>query len=258
MVTLNISLTEKFYENTDQPVLGDIDCRVPSGQFIALVGPSGTGKTTLLNMVAGLESSELGSILINRKPVIGQSDCKISYIFQQPRLMPWLTVAENLKLVAPDSSAEDREQMLCRVGLEDKSDVYPRKLSGGMQRRVSIARAFLTQPDLLLLDEPFVSLDQPTAENLKVLLEELWQEHKPTVLFVTHDLNEAIRLADRVLFLSKAPGSLLLDQSVDLLRPRCESIRSFLFWKKQLLENNPGLLEGEPPQAKPYVSEDCA
>lgn len=258
MVTLNLSVKNKNYVNSDEQVLGRIEARIPSGQFVALVGPSGTGKTTLLNMISGLEKCELGSVSIDFKAVTGRPDCKISYIFQQPRLMPWLTVVENLKLTAPECSSEEIERMLERVGLQGKSASYPRHLSGGMQKRVSIARAFLSKPELLLLDEPFVSLDFPTAENLKCILEELWQEHKPTVLFVTHDLDEAIRLSDRVLFLSQAPGSLIRDQKIDLNRPRAESTRAFLLWKKQLLENSPGLLEGKLEKLNQFVSEDCA
>lgn len=258
MVTLNLSVANKTYANSTEQVLGSIEARIPSGQFVALVGPSGTGKTTLLNMVSGLEKCDLGSVSIDFKPVISRPDCRISYIFQQPRLMPWLTVAENLKLTAPECSDAEIEGMLDRVGLQGKSASYPRHLSGGMQKRVSIARAFLSKPELLLLDEPFVSLDLPTAENLKCILEELWKEHKPTVLFVTHDLDEAIRLSDRVLFLSKAPGTLIRDQQVELPRPRAESTRAFLFWKKQLLENSPGLLEGKLENLKHCVSEDCA
>ncbi len=258
MVTLNLSVANKTYVNSTEQVLGSIEARIPNGQFVALVGPSGTGKTTLLNMISGLEKCELGSVSIDFKPVNSRPDCRISYIFQQPRLMPWLTVAENLKLTAPECSDEEIERMLQRVGLQGKSEKYPRKLSGGMQKRVSIARAFLGKPELLLLDEPFVSLDLPTAENLRCILEELWQEHKPTVLFVTHDLDEAIQLADRVLFLSQATGRLIRDQNVDLPRPRVESTRAFLFWKKQLLENSPGLLEGKLENLKPCLSEDCA
>lgn len=258
MVTLNLSVQNKSYASSAEQILGTIEARIPNGQFVALVGPSGTGKTTLLNMISGLEKSELGSVSIDFKPVNSRPDCRISYIFQQPRLMPWLTVAENLKLTAPECTDEEIEGMLQRVGLQGKSEKYPRKLSGGMRKRVSIARAFLGKPELLLLDEPFVSLDLPTAENLRCILEELWQEHKPTVLFVTHDLDEAILLADRVLFLSQAPGRLIRDQNVDLPRPRVESSRAFLFWKKQLLENSPGLLEGKLENLKRCLSEDCA
>lgn len=243
MVRLELALAEKRYANSQQTVLGAIRAQIPAGQFVALVGPSGTGKTTLLNMIAGLEASVAGSISVNDQPVIGrQPDCRLGYIFQQPRLMPWLTVFKNLQLTAPERSRTEIEQMLDRVGLQGKGEQYPRTLSGGMQKRVSIARAFLTEPELLLLDEPFVSLDQPTAEHLRGMLETLWLEHKPTVVFVTHDFDEAIRLADRVLFLSAAPGSLILDQQVELTRPRSDL--AVVEWKTRLLGEYPGLLSG--------------
>ena len=244
MVTLNISLLEKKYTGKDSAVLGKLECVIPSGQFVGIVGPSGAGKTTLLNMIANLEPLGVGQILLNNNPEFRHSDLSISYIFQQPRLMPWMTVYENLKLVAQNRTNEEINWMLARVGLENKANSYPRHLSGGMQRRVSIARAFLTNPDLLLLDEPFVSLDAPTAESLTLLLEELWFEHKPTVLFVTHHLEEAIRLSDRILFLSKSPGTLLLDKCVELYRPRSHQSPSVTEWKDSLLESNPGLLAG--------------
>jgi NitT/TauT family transport system ATP-binding protein len=246
MVRIDLSLEHKSYANTDQPVLKNIRASIPAGQFVALVGPSGTGKTTLLNMMAGLEETEANAISVDGKPINGQPACRMGYIFQQPRLMPWMTVMENLTLTAPEASAADIEGILQAVGLEGKQQEYPRTLSGGMQKRVSIARAFLTQPELLLLDEPFVSLDLPTAEHLRTMLETLWLAHQPTVVFVTHDLDEAIRLADRVLFLSAAPGSLLLDQPIELARPRTSP--ALARWKGRLLATYPGLLEGKLPE----------
>lgn len=243
MVNLEINVERKVYAASDQAVLGNIRVSIGAGQFVALVGPSGTGKTTLLNMVAGLESSDPGNIRIDGVEASGiETNRKIGYIFQQPRLMPWMTVMDNLRLTSPNASTQDIQQMLHKVGLEGKGGEYPRTLSGGMQKRVSIARAFLNQPELLLLDEPFVSLDQPTAEHLRGMLERLWLAYRPTVLFVTHDLNEAIQLADRVLFLSKAPGSLILDQEVELARPRLPEFVSA--WKQRLLASQAGLLQG--------------
>jgi len=246
MVRLDLSLEHKSYANTDQPVLKNIRASIPAGQFVALVGPSGTGKTTLLNMMAGLEETEAGAISVDGKPINGQPAGRMGYIFQQPRLMPWMTVQDNLTLTAPEASAADIERILQAVGLEGKQQEYPRTLSGGMQKRVSIARAFLTQPELLLLDEPFVSLDLPSAEHLRTMLETLWLAHRPTVVFVTHDLDEAIRLADRVLFLSAAPGSLLLDQPIELARPRTSP--ALAHWKDRLLATYPGLLKGKLPE----------
>jgi ABC-type nitrate/sulfonate/bicarbonate transport system ATPase subunit len=243
MLNLEINVERKAYAASDQAVLGNIRASIGAGQFVALVGPSGTGKTTLLNMVAGLESSDPGNIRIDGVEASGiETNRKIGYIFQQPRLMSWMTVMDNLRLTSPDASTQDIQQMLHKVGLEGKGGEYPRTLSGGMQKRVSIARAFLNQPELLLLDEPFVSLDQPTAEHLRSMLEHLWLAHRPTVIFVTHDLDEAIQLADRVLFLSKAPGSLMLDQDIEIARPRLpESVSA---WKQRLLASQAGLLQG--------------
>jgi len=188
-------------------------------------------------------SSDL-EIKFNGKPLVAKRACKIGYIFQQPRLMPWLSVAENLRLVKPDATESDIEAILTKVGLGGKSTLYPAHLSGGMQRRVSIARAFLTQPDLLLLDEPFVSLDAPNADKQRALLSELCVQHKPTVIFVTHDLNEAIQLADRILFLSQAPGKVILDKTVDIPRPRRSDDNRLQRWKDDLLRQYSGLLEG--------------
>lgn len=244
MVSLDISIQSKFYANCPEKVLGPLSFRVSPGEFVALVGPSGTGKSTLLNMVAGLENSAPNEIRVNSSPLVGKPSCKIGYIFQQPRLMPWLTVADNLRLVRPEADKSDIEAILAKVGLRGKSALYPKHLSGGMQRRVSIARAFLTEPDLLLLDEPFVSLDTPNANKLRSLLSELWIEQTPTVIFVTHDLNETIQLADRILFLSSAPGSVILDQLVDIPRPRSGDDIRLQHWKKNLLCQYSGLLEG--------------
>ncbi len=241
MVRLDLDLKQKYYASSQQAALGEIKASIPEGQFVALVGPSGTGKTTLLNMIAGLEPSEPGTIKVNGQSQ-AQTPCQLGYIFQQPRLLPWMTVEENLRLTAPEIARTDIDAMLDIVGLQGKGAEYPRKLSGGMQKRVSIARAFLAKPDLLLLDEPFVSLDQPTAQHLRGMLENLWQQQKPTVIFVTHDLDEAIQLADRVLFLSAAPGRLILDKAVELPRPR--GVIEVEEWKQALLVEHPNVLAG--------------
>lgn len=245
MVSLDLSIQSKVYPNSSEKVLEQLAFAVTEGEFVALVGPSGAGKSTLLNMIAGLEQSAPGEVLYNGLSITDRPPCKIGYIFQQPRLMPWLTVADNLRLVMPSVSDNQIEAILAKVGLSGKSDSYSKQLSGGMQRRVSIARAFLTQPDLLLLDEPFVSLDAPNANRLRDLLLALWKEHKPTVVFVTHDLNEAIQLADRILFLSSAPGRVVLDKEVDIPRPRLSEDSTLQQWKEQMLSEHSGLLEGD-------------
>ena len=212
-------------------VLEHIEFDLASGEFMAIVGPSGCGKTTILNMISGIEPSKSGSVILDGEPLNTQTSTRIGYIFQQPRLMPWLTVEQNLTL-------------LKSVGLEGKQDCYPRTLSGGMQRRVSIARAFLINPKLLLLDEPFNSLDAPTAARLRLLLMRFCQRHKCSVIFVTHDLQEAVYLADRILFLSQPPSRIVHQESVRIARPRTESGVDELSWQAALLAKYPNLLAG--------------
>lgn len=196
-------------------VFEDFRLSLPGRRFYAVVGPSGCGKTTLLNMVAGLDRAFEGSIGL---PAAPGSVPVLGYVFQAPRLLPWRTVAENLALVLHGRPDQDERVAgwLHEVGLDGQGSVYPSHLSGGMGRRVALARAFAVEPDLLLMDEPFVSLDEPTARNLRSLLVRILRAHPTTVLFVTHDLREAIMLADRLLFLSQPPARLLLDFPVEL------------------------------------------
>ena len=207
------------------------------GELLAIVGPSGAGKTTLLKIISGLERDFEGSVQL-------PADAKTSLMFQEPRLMPWLSVAGNLQLVAPQVELAQINEALQRVGLQGYANLFPSQLSGGMQRRVALLRAFLTQPQRLLLDEPFESLDQPTAEQLRAQLLGLWQLRKPTVLLVTHSLPEALALADRVLFLSSGPARIALDYTVPAARPRAlesDVVRSL---GQALLRQHPELLKG--------------
>lgn len=199
------------------PVLQDIDLTVRPGQFLCILGPSGCGKTTLLNIIAGLDRDFDGELEIARSgdsDASGRGSPKIGYVFQSPTLLPWRTVLENLRIVMNrDQIARNlAETLLDDMGLIEYRDAYPRNLSLGMSRRVSVARAFAVEPDLLLMDEPFVSLDEDTAANLQNLLLELWEARNPTIIFVTHDSREAIRLAQRILIMSRGPGRILADQ----------------------------------------------
>ncbi len=181
-------------------VIQDLALTVPAQGFLALFGPSGCGKTTLLNLIAGIDPDFEGEIGL-------PPPARIGYMFQEPRLLPWQTVEDNLRLVlgdAPDG-AQRIDAWLGEMGLADVRAVYPTRLSLGMARRVALARAFIVQPTLLLMDEPFVSLDEPTAERLRRLLLETLRAHPATVMFVTHNLREAIMLADRIALLSPAP-----------------------------------------------------
>lgn len=204
---------KKFGALAGQPeatVLGDIAFGLEAGLFAALVGPSGCGKTTLLNIIAGLDHAYQGKVEI--APREDGSPARVGYVFQNPRLLPWRTVRQNLELVLPaGSDGTPVDQILAAVGLSDFANAFPNRLSVGMSRRVAIARAFVVQPDVLLMDEPFVSLDEATAERMRALLVELWQRYRPTVLFVTHDLKEALALAQRMILLSPGPASILAE-----------------------------------------------
>jgi ABC-type nitrate/sulfonate/bicarbonate transport system ATPase subunit len=196
-------------------VIEHLRLEVPPNGFMALFGPSGCGKSTLLNLVAGLDPDFAGEIAL-------PEPARIGYVFQEPRLLPWLTVADNLKLVlADDPQSEAKIDLwLAEMGLADVRAVFPTRLSLGMARRVALARAFIIQPTLLLMDEPFVSLDEPTAERLRRLLLDTLRAHPATVLFVTHNLREAITLADRIALLAPAPTRVLREIEVPLARER--------------------------------------
>nr|WP_274389727.1 ATP-binding cassette domain-containing protein [Azospirillum doebereinerae] len=197
-------------------VFEDFRLTLPAGRFHAILGPSGCGKTTLLNIVAGLDRDFQGRVLLPRTE--GGPEPVLGYVFQNPLLLPWRTVAENLALVL--HGRPDRDERVARwlreVGLDGQGAVYPPRLSVGMSRRAALVRAFAVEPGLLLMDEAFASLDDATARPLRRLLTRILRAHPTTVLFVTHDLREAIALADRLLFLSRPPTRLLLDLPVGL------------------------------------------
>ena len=197
--------------------LADLALEVAAGEFVALVGPSGCGKTTFLNIVAGLDHDFTGEVRLAPRP--DGRPARVGYVFQEPRLLPWRTVYENIALVLPPHRADAVVMdMLKAVGLPQAQDLYPPQLSVGMSRRVAIARAFAIQPELLLMDEPFVSLDHDTVEQLRGLLLKLWHGRPTTVLFVTHDIREALVLADRLVLLSGGPGRVVADVPVSLAR----------------------------------------
>ncbi|HOQ09707.1 MAG TPA: ABC transporter ATP-binding protein [Syntrophomonadaceae bacterium] len=189
----------------DKKVLDNINLSICKSERAALIGPSGSGKTTLLRIISGLETPSQGTVQIHTR--------NIGYVFQEPRLIPWRTVEQNLLFVNPDAELED---ILAKLRLKDFKNHYPHQLSGGMKQRVNLARALITNPDLLILDEPFSSLDLPIKLEIinDVLLQ--WQERKFTMILVTHDLKEALLLADRIIILSSSPGRIIKDLTVDL------------------------------------------
>ena len=242
---IRISIERKAFESPPAVALQGLTLTVGPGEFVAIVGPSGAGKTTLLNIVAGLDRRYEGDV-VHAGGGNGTRDPRIAYVFQTPRLMPWLTALDNVCLVLPqeDGSVEAARGILVEVGLEGYEDAYPGQLSGGMRRRVALARAFSVKPALLLMDEPFASLDEPLAWRLRGGLHALWSRHRPTVLFVTHDLTEALSLADRVLFLSPRPGRVVWEQPVELPRPREREDPGVERLRAGLLARHPELLAG--------------
>jgi sulfonate transport system ATP-binding protein len=210
----------------DVVVLDGIDLDVAPGEFVALLGRSGTGKTTLLRALAGLDRGVDGDLQTGGTPAV---------VFQDPRLLPWRSVLANVALGLRDADPVTRaRRALAEVGLEGREDAWPRQLSGGQRQRVSLARALVREPDLMLLDEPFSALDALTRSSVQALVSDLWQRHRPAVLLVTHDVEEALVLADRVLLIED--GQLTYDAPFDLARPRRRDHPELVARRRELLE----------------------
>ncbi|MDR7035581.1 sulfonate transport system ATP-binding protein [Methylobacterium sp. BE186] len=217
---LTIADLSKTYADGTQ-ALANIDLEVPAGEIVALIGGSGCGKTTLLRLVAGLDRASAGQIRLDGEAITAPHP-GVGLVFQEPRLLPWLSVSDNVGFgLAHLTGGERRARVahaLERVGLAEHAGRWPRELSGGQQQRVSIARAFVANPRVLLLDEPFSALDAFTRRDLHRHLLALWEEVRPTVLIVTHDVGEAVALADRAVVMRPKPGR--LDDMVPLPLPR--------------------------------------
>ena len=206
--------------------LDNISFEIHPREFVCFIGPSGSGKTTFLRVLAGILKPSAGDVNF-----LYQHQQKIGMVFQQANLMPWRTVMQNIMLplelegTGDTKSQNKAREMIKLVGLKGFEDSYPRDLSGGMAQRVAIARALIHDPDLLLLDEPFASLDALTREHMWTELSNIWQAKQKTVIMVTHSINESLFLADRVMVLTKRPGKIKMDVEVDLPRPRTDDIR---------------------------------
>ncbi|WLD56725.1 ABC transporter ATP-binding protein [Salinispirillum sp. LH 10-3-1] len=225
----NVSLA---YDEGGPLAIEGISLSVAQNEFIAVVGPSGCGKSTLMKLVSGLSDPTEGYVYLGGRQIHGPQKC-IGMAFQASNLLPWRTTLQNvmlpLEIVQPYRSQlrrqrakfeEQARQLLARVGLAGNEDKFPWELSGGMQQRASICRALIHKPQLLMLDEPFGALDAFTREELWCMLQDLWQEEPFTVILVTHDLREAVFLADTVYVMSKGPGKLLARKHIDITRPR--------------------------------------
>jgi len=219
-------------------VLEDITLEVRDGEFVCLVGPSGCGKSTLLNIAGGFLAATKGEIRVDGQPVTGPDPRRI-FIFQENAVFPWLTVEDNIGFGVKRPSESEHRELVAHyielVGLTGFANAFPRELSGGMRQRVEIARALAAEPDVLFMDEPFGALDYLTRLRLRAELIEIWQRERRTVLFVTHDVEEAIQLADRIVVMGKRPARLRAIVPVASERPRdlddplCRALRDEIF-----------------------------
>ena len=204
-------------------VLDDVSADVAKGEFVCLVGPSGCGKSTMLNIVGGFLEATSGEVLVEGQPVHGPDPRRI-FVFQENGVFPWLTVQENIGFGLRGRRAEEGRKIIDHyiemVGLTGFDAAYPHELSGGMRQRVEIARALAANPDIIYMDEPFGALDFITRLKMRADLVRIWQQEKKTILFVTHDIEEAVQLADRVLIMSQRPATIQEVVEIDLPRPR--------------------------------------
>ncbi|MDR1482712.1 MAG: ABC transporter ATP-binding protein [Synergistaceae bacterium] len=237
-------------------VLERFDLDVNEGEFMSLLGPSGCGKSTFLNILAGLDKFDSGKITVDGEPLQEQSFNR-GIVFQGYALLPWRTVIQNLEVGLEIRHIEKKERRkiarhyLELVGLAAFENQYPHQLSGGMRQRVAIARVLAYHPDLLLMDEPFAALDAQTRENLQIELLRIWETDKKTILFVTHSIDEAILMSDRVAFMSSRPGHIREIISIDLPRPRTEDIRNSAEFAS-IRKNLWSMLQAEAQQIQSY------
>ena len=221
-------------------VLDGIHLDIEQGEFISIVGSSGCGKSTLLRLIAGLDQDYQGEILLNQIPIQG-TDLKRGLIFQEHRLLPWLTVSENIHLALEETglSRSEKEARVKEhieiVGLTGFENAYPHELSGGMSQRVAIARGLVNKPDILLLDEPFGALDAMTRSHLQAELQRIWQHEKITMILVTHDIEEAVYLGDRVIVMSARPGKIKEIIPIPLAHPRHKDSENLFNFRNQAL-----------------------
>ena len=238
MAAVQLRGVQKSYDGR-QAVIHGIDLDIRDGEFVVFVGPSGCGKSTLLELCAGLEPISGGAIRLDGEPVVGPN-AKVVMVFQEHSLFPWLTVEDNvifglrMKGMGIDERWRRGREVLERVKLVKFAKHYPHQLSGGMRQRVAIARALVGQPEFILMDEPFAALDFQTRVLMQQFLLEIWSGFRSTILFVTHQIDEAVLLADRVVVMSAAPGRVLEEVRIDLPRPRSMTDPAFNDYRVRL------------------------
>src|SRR3954471_9376352 len=227
----------KTYPNGVRAVDG-VSLDVNLGEIVAVVGGSGCGKSTLLRLTSGLDQPSQGRITLDGTAITAPHE-KIGIVFQEPRLLPWLTVADNVGVGLEDRPRDERRRRVAtqleRVALADKAGGWPRELSGGQAQRAALARALVTRPEVLLLDEPFSALDAFTRVDLQDHLLDLWADSKPTLVVVTHDVDEAVVLADRVVVMRPQPGRVFAEIAIDLERPRDRQSAAYDFAKRRVM-----------------------
>ena len=241
--SIAINDVNRIYTDSDGvkvEALKDIDLDIRPGEFISIIGPSGCGKTTLLRLIAGLDKPQSGELSIDGKRIT-DVDPERGYVFQQGGLFPWLMVENNIAYGLKarkiyKQKKNDIGKYISMVGLEGFERSYPHQISGGMAQRVAIARALINEPKALLLDEPMGALDSFTRSDLQDKLLELWQQNKTTMILVTHDIDEAIYLSDRIVIMTPRPGRISQIIDVDLPRPRHRGAPDFLTMRRQILE----------------------
>ncbi|MDO4261910.1 MAG: ABC transporter ATP-binding protein [Eubacteriales bacterium] len=240
---IRIEHVSKRFENPDGgsvTALNDVSLTVEAGSFVSLIGPSGCGKTTLLRAIAGLHPADEGVVLLDGKPV-GAAGADRGYVFQQANLFPWLNIRNNVAFGLKARGVYRQEQQevdrfLELVGLKDFAKSYPHQLSGGMCQRAALARALVGHPKVLLLDEPLGALDAFTRMNMQDVILELWRTYRMTMIMVTHDVDEAIYLSDRVVVMSARPARVEKTVEIELSRPRDRGQEDFLRYRKKILE----------------------
>jgi sulfonate transport system ATP-binding protein len=250
---LTIEALTKTYAN-GATALSGVSLAMEAGEIVALVGGSGCGKTTLLRLVAGLDRPSAGSVAVDGE-IVAAPNAAVGLVFQEPRLLPWLTVADNIAFGLNHLPRDERKARvnfsLQRVGLTEHGQRWPRELSGGQAQRVAISRALAPEPKVLLLDEPFSALDAFTRASLHEHLLALWAAKRPTLLIVTHDVEEAVALADRVIVMQPRPGRIFAEIPIDLPRPRDSLSDPFVGYKRHILK----ALDGSLSETRPAPSE---
>jgi sulfonate transport system ATP-binding protein len=254
---LTLEHVGKTYANGVHALEG-VNFSVGPGEIVAIVGGSGCGKSTLLRAISGLDTPSQGRVLLDGEQVTEPHE-KIGMIFQEPRLLPWLTVAGNVGFGLEDRPKPERNarvaEALTRVGLSDKALMWPRELSGGQAQRVAIARALVPRPEVLLLDEPFSALDAFTRVDLQDHLLGLWVDTRPTLILVTHDVDEAVVLADRIMVMRPRPGRIFDEIQADLPRPRDRQSSAFDRVRRHVMA---ALDRSLKPAANPAANEGAA